>query len=271
MVDMHVHSWWSDGDRSIKELVQMAEEKGIQGIVICDHDTFSGASEVKETAFETGYPVFLGIEISCMDPVSRKQVHILGSGLDEAGQRKIDAYCRPIRESMQSAVKKSIEALENAGYPVTVPEVEALAGPGGGIYKQMVMEILIQKGRCKELYGSLYKELFKTGRDGQPPIARLTPQYGDPVETVRQIRMAGGAPVLAHPGQYDNLDLVPALVQGGLLGIEAYHPKNDVEELKRAVELAEQYGLQMTGGSDFHGRFGEGEVLGQDWVLPMPF
>ena len=72
MVDMHVHSWWSDGDRSVKELVQMAEEKGIQGIVICDHDTFSGASEVKEAALETGYPVSLGIEISCMDPVSRK-------------------------------------------------------------------------------------------------------------------------------------------------------------------------------------------------------
>ena len=83
--------------------------------------------------------------------------------------------------------------------------------------------------------------------------------------------MAGGAPVLAHPGQYDNFDLVPALVQAGLLGIEAYHPKNDVEEIKRAVELAEQYGLQMTGGSDFHGRFGEGEVLGQDWVMHNPF
>mgnify|MGYP001624241087 FL=1 len=77
MVDMHVHSWWSDGDRSVKELIQMAEEKGIRGIVICDHDTFSGASEVKEAALETGYPVSLGIEISCMDPVSRKQVHIL--------------------------------------------------------------------------------------------------------------------------------------------------------------------------------------------------
>ncbi len=80
-----------------------------------------------------------------------------------------------------------------------------------------------------------------------------------------------GKAVLAHPGQYDNFSELPCLVEAGLWGIEAYHPKHSDQHTARCFVLAETYGLAVTGGSDFHGRYGEGEELGQCGVMYVPF
>jgi predicted metal-dependent phosphoesterase TrpH len=63
--------------------------------------------------------------------------------------------------------------------------------------------------------------------------------------------------VLAHPGQYGNFEKVPELVEAGLQGIEVWHPLHGPEDEARAQELAGMYSLIATGGSDFHGFYGE--------------
>jgi phosphoribosyl 1,2-cyclic phosphate 1,2-diphosphodiesterase len=67
--------------------------------------------------------------------------------------------------------------------------------------------------------------------------------------------------VLAHPGQYGNFEIVPDLVEAGLQGIEVWHPLHDEKHEEQAKQLAREYDLIMTGGSDFHGEYGEQPVL----------
>lgn len=271
MIDMHVHSYWSDGELSPSELIRKAAEINLEGFILTDHDSFEGVKELQRADRQMDIPVYCGVEISCMDKKRRRPVHILGYGLDFKGMEQMESLLRPLRKSMEREMRKSVLALQANGYPVNLQKIYAKAGPGGAIFKQMIMEQLMEAGLCNELYGPLYKVLFKTGRNGTPPIARLNPEYADPMEAVRALCRAGGKAVLAHPGQYDSFDILPDLVGAGLTGIEAYHPIHSRSQTGRCLELAEIYGLKVTGGSDFHGKYGEGESLGQCGVEKIPF
>ncbi len=270
MMDLHVHSHWSDGEHAPRELVQAALKKGLFGIALTDHDTLAGLQELIQAGKELGLPVYGGIEISCMQQDGRP-LHLLGYAIPESGQETVEAFCRPFRISRNHAVRKSAEALRCAGYPVTVERVQALAGPGRDVCKQYIMQILLEAGLCTELYGPLYRTLFKKQADGTPGIAALSFPAAQPEEAVRCITAAGGKAVLAHPGQYKNFSEIPKLVAAGLKGIEAFHPKHDEQDTARCLKLAKKYGLAVTGGSDFHGRYGEGEQLGEYGVQRFPF
>ena len=80
------------------------------------------------------------------------------------------------------------------------------------------------------------------------------PKYTlSPAEAIQVIHAAGGLACLAHPGLYGRDDLIPGLVEDGLDGIEVRHTRHGQAEIKRYTEVAEQFGLLPSGGSDCHG------------------
>lgn len=271
MVDMHTHSYWSDGEYSPGRLVREAKGIGLTGLALTDHNSFRGWRELEEAGREYAFTVSIGTEISCREPRSKKQLHLLAYGLKGRGIEEVDEFIKPLRDSLAREMIKSVSALEKAGYPVCLQAAYKKAGPGGALYKQMIMELLMEAGLCREMYGPLYRELFKTGKNGKPPIAALHPEYADPRDAVRCVKAAGGYAVLAHPGQYGNYEILPELIDAGLAGIEARHPLHSGEDTRRCLALAERYGLMVTGGSDFHGKYGEGETLGECAAEKFPF
>lgn len=270
MWDLHTHSHWSDGELSPFELVQSAIQKGLSGIALTDHDTLSGIEELERAGKELDFPVYSGIEISCIQQDGRP-LHLLGYAIPADGRQKVELFCRPIRLARNQAVLESTRALQRAGYPVSEERVQTMAGPNGDLCKQYIMQVLIDAELCTELYGTLYKTLFKKQADGTPGIAALSFLAASPEDAVECIVSAGGKAVLAHPGQYDNFSALPRLVDAGLGGIEAFHPKNDAQDTGKCLELAKKYGLFLTGGSDFHGKYGEGEQLGECGAAYVPF
>jgi predicted metal-dependent phosphoesterase TrpH len=74
-------------------------------------------------------------------------------------------------------------------------------------------------------------------------------------EAVRLVRDCGGIAVLAHPFQYDSMELLPKLVEWGLGGIECWHHSQTPERERSVREAAERHGLFLSGGSDFHGLY----------------
>ena len=81
-----------------------------------------------------------------------------------------------------------------------------------------------------------------------------------PQEAIEFILKDGGVPVLAHPGIMNKDEYIPEFVEYGLKGIEAYHTDHKASVVKHYEELAKEYGLLLTGGSDCHG-MGKGRVL----------
>lgn len=259
-VDLHCHTNISDCSLSIEEILELAIEEEVTHLAITNHDTTMGLEEAVKLGMDRGIEIVPGIEISAYDFKRETRVHILGYFI-EPGHPAIDQLCTPLVEKRHQASEIMVGKLIEAGYSIRWDQVEKFAEGGTGVYKQHIMHALLESGYTETIYGDLYKKLFSRGKAGEAPgIAFVLLQYVDCKSAVEAIRQAGGVPVLAHPGQYRNFEAVPELVVCGLEGIEVWHPLHGPEDEERASQLALQYDLVMTGGSDFHGFYGEKEV-----------
>ncbi|MCK4799103.1 MAG: hypothetical protein KAT05_17150 [Spirochaetes bacterium] len=123
-----------------------------------------------------------------------------------------------------------------------------------------------EAGNVQIIYCDLYNHLFSSGKKGKTQgIAYIKPTYVDAKEAIRAIIQSNGIPVLAHPALNDNYDAIPELVDAGLTGLELKHSKHTLKDENKILEYAHKYNLMTTGGSDYHGFYGEScEMLGNN-------
>ena len=249
-VDLHVHTNVSDGAYGIEKTLKMAHESGITHIAITNHDTVEELAEAVAIGIKLGIEVIPGIEISAKDPETGKSVHILGYNF-MLGAKHIKQLCTSTLRKQQEKSLWQIDTLINNGYKIDKTSIN-IKRQGRTIYKQHIMEELVLNGYTDKIYSDLYEKLFK----GQGVcVGKENIDYPDAAQAVKAIRADGGISVLAHPGAQDSLHLVKMLVKAGLNGIELVHNKNNDEVKEKIIELAQQYGLFLTGGSDFHGKY----------------
>lgn len=245
---------------SFAEIAELALASGIGCLAVTDHDTTKGLAEMVRHGERIGLEVIPGIEISAFDTKRERKVHILGYWI-EPDHPALGKLCAPIAEKRHQASRLMVQKLQAAGYDIAWEQVERYAAGGTGVYKQHIMHALMDRGYTPTIYGELYDRLFRRGGNGRPPgLAHVPLPYVDAKDAVRAVRQAGGVPVLAHPGQYGNFEIVPELAECGLEGIEVLHPRHGPEEEAKAGKIAERFNLVMTGGPDFHGRYGDREA-----------
>ncbi|MFT8708350.1 MAG: PHP domain-containing protein [Sporolactobacillus sp.] len=253
MIDLHCHTSISDNSYSIEDVLNLAKKNKVNRLAITDHDTTFGLKRAIHYGEQVGVEVIPGIEISGYDFSRDRRAHILGLFI-VPGHPALETLCRPMRLAREQAAYKMVEKVIRLGYAITWEQAMELAKNGTNVYKQHIMHALIQKGYTKEIYGDLYRELFSRGSEtSEQGKAYVAVRYLDAAAAIRAIRAAGGVPILAHPGQFDNFSAVPEWVRAGLEGIEVYHPLNNHQSEERAGQLASKYNLVISGGSDFHG------------------
>ena len=113
------------------------------------------------------------------------------------------------------------------------------------------MQALHELGLADGIYGETYRRLFGWEPRG---IVLHSPTYPSVEEVIATARAAKAVLVFAHPTVYKSMPLVRELAAAGMLdGIEVDHPRNSEADKAECRALCEQYGLIMTGGTDFHG------------------
>ena len=241
--DCHMHSTVSDGSFSIAQLIERARQNGLDAIAITDHDTLSQRSQIPETE---GLRVLAGIEISAYDYENDFRVHMLGYGIQkpEITERMV----HPTLEARHANSLKQIEILNQHGYEIDVARLHR--ADGKYIYKQHIMDDLVQRGKAPDMFGKFYQTVFKHGG-----ICDFDIRYPSPLEALRAIKDAGGMAVLAHSGQQQNFCIIPELAAAGLDGLELNHHANHEKDHAIIRQHAFEYDLFLTGGSDFHGRY----------------
>jgi len=255
--DLHIHSFFSDGSDDIDKIIVTAMTKGLDAVAITDHDTFSHASRIPSDA---GIKIITGIEISAIHRETGTRAHMLGYNIEKPGI--ITAYTQPLLEARSKNSEKQAAILIREGYKL---DMDKLARAGGKyLYKSHIMDQLVETGQASEIFGEFFKRVFRNGG-----ICDFDIEYIDVFEAVRAIKEAGGLAVLAHPGQQRNLYLIQALAGHGLDGIELNHHANSPENRTTILDYANRYGLFLTGGSDYHGRFeshhfGIGDFLSEE-------
>lgn len=261
--DLHVHSTFSDGSQSVVQIIDEARRLGIARVAVMDHDCLRQLAQVRAIAHEAGFPVLAGAEVSCRDSTTGRNIHVLAYGLeatpDSSGplERIVEGtLAARTANTLWQAWTIAQAGVEFDGWPLCMSDLVRAARASTGLYKQHVMYALTALDYDDERYQTCCRSLFKGGGIAQRDIS-----YPEATDAVRAICEQGGVAVLAHPDQMDSWVSVPELVRAGLAGIEVYHPDHGPAAEARAHEVAAEYGLFVTGGSDCHGRYGA-PVLG---------
>lgn len=258
--DLHVHTTVSDGSLSFAGVLAQAQNLGLTHLGFTNHDTTQGLDSAIELGESFGITVVPGIEISAWDAYRKRKVHVLGYGLRDTSSA-VEALCAPVLARRNALSHWQLDRLIEAGYAINVPLALAYEQASTALYKQHLMAALTGAPHESDEYKRLYRSLFK----GEGICARDI-EYVDARDAVRAIVEDGGVPVLAHPGQLDSYGMVDELVSCGLCGIERFHPDHDLRDWAVCNMLADRYGLICTGGSDYHGAFGDVPHVGYGLV-----
>ena len=260
-IDLHLHTTASDGTLSPEELVEQARLAGIGLLAVTDHDTAAGVLRAQARGAELGVEVISGIEISAEE--QGMELHILGYGIDPAAERLAEMLDWVIRE--RNGRNEAIAArMRSDGIDVSLGAMEE-AHPGATIGRPHFARVLVEQGRAESVAGA-FRDWLNPGKPYYLPRERLCLE-----QAVDTIRGSGGLAVLAHPLQYgcsgpELRALTERIAAVGIAGMEIYYTGYGRERRRELFSLAREYGLLVTGGSDFHGsnkpeiRLGELEV-----------
>jgi predicted metal-dependent phosphoesterase TrpH len=240
IVDFHSHTCESDGSLSPQALADFMIERGVEAFSISDHDTLAAYARFEPPASAR---VIAGIEINTT--WHNNEVHVLGYGmrLDDSA---FDALLVRNRASRRARVEKMIEQLREAGYGISMADIEREANGGQALGRPHVGKALIRAGHFSTI-DAAFRSLLYGGRAGYVPSTYITP-----LEAITAIHAAGGLAVLAHPGRIRNQRLIEDLIEMGIDGLEVFYPRHDAEDVARFREICARNHLVMTAGADFH-------------------
>ncbi len=214
-------------------------------LAITDHDTFAGFDAAGEAALAAGIRLVCGIELSTK--LHGHSVHLLGYFLEPNGMAEFRKWVVEQQVSRRERNQRLAARLRELGMDIQYEEAEALGHGMTG--RPHFARIMLQKG-----YVSNLRQAFDQYLDESATayVFRREPAFA---EGVARIHQAGGISSLAHPVRVngDVPALMPELCEAGLSAIEAYHSDHDQKDTELYLQLAERYGLLVTGGSDFHG------------------
>jgi len=233
-VDLHSHTTASDGTLAPRELVRLAARHGVRVLAVTDHDSTGGLAEAMDEAKSLPpLEIVPGLEINCDVPGA--EVHVLGYCRDwEAAW--FQAFLGTQREERRQRVYRIAARLADLGMPIDPGEVFALVKEGSA-GRPHVAQAMVDHGYVKSVREAFDRYLSMNG-PANVPRKRFTP-----IEAVRVIRRVRGVPVLAHPGLANRDELIPELVEAGLLGIEAFYPEHSSGQITAYREMCARLGL----------------------------
>jgi hypothetical protein len=253
MIDLHMHTTFSDGRLTVEEILIEAQKQNLVAISITDHDGVGAYGVLRDPKIRALYSgkVIVGTELSCH--VDGVPTHILGYGFDfEKLAPKIEEFA--CRDWSKRFFRKLCAKLSGWGIEINMAYVN-----GENVCR--VLLDLHDEGRLPQ----------KIDFEGAPNrVSRLwwgylmnksTFLYIDtsdclpsPQTVIDAIRDCGGIAILAHPGQYYQFaDAVVDALWEKVDGIECYHYAHDKRYRNKLIKFCKAKNLIITGGSDFHG------------------
>jgi predicted metal-dependent phosphoesterase TrpH len=261
--DFHLHTHYSDGTWSPKELVEHAVRLKLTHIAITDHDTTDGINEAIEAA-QGRLEIIAAVEINTIrqEPDGRhKDVHILGYFIDQRNKKLQNLLSRQ-RQARQNHIEKLVANLNAAGQPITMEMIRGCAGPGA-IGKAHITQSMVDCGMAESIMEAYEKYVSK---ESPFYVAR---ESVSPQEAIAAINDSGGFASIAHPGKSPKmLAYILDLKNAGLAGVEAFHRMHSVDLVRQYIRFANRHSLIVTGGSDCHGPYQEYKATAGSIALP---
>ncbi|MCI9123227.1 MAG: PHP domain-containing protein [Eubacterium sp.] len=248
LIDMHVHSRASDGTFAPDALAGEAKKAGLAAIALTDHDTMDGVPSAKAAADALGIELVPGIELSTT--YHGCEVHVLGYYLSPEHP--------PLKKKLQEFLdfrtarnERMTQKLREEGFSLSMRQIREHF-PDSILTRAHIARFLYETGQIPDIRTAFTQYIGEHCRCyiERPKIS--------PVEAVRLIQNAGGLAVLAHPvlcGFPEPVfkQLIQEMKNAGMCGMEAVYSENSPRDERRMRQIADAFGLLVSGGSDFHG------------------
>ncbi|MBI2552122.1 PHP domain-containing protein [Candidatus Uhrbacteria bacterium] len=272
--DLQAHSIFSDGEYTPLQIMRMAKNKGLAGVVVTDHNAIAHFDAALRAASKFGLTTLEGLEITTnYDEIN---LHILGYAktfkraiLAQGLKRTIDGYERRLSKMLDRLYAQE-------GIRITIAELRKFK-PKGALVKFDIYRALVKRypRRAREFKAMLTKQgSLVTPYD----LTMLSPK-----QAIRLIHRAGGVAILSHPADKGRtaenkhfmkriFDIIERLRNDGLDGLEVYSSHHTPAQIKALLAFVKRKGLLITGGSDFHGPTWHSEIkLGQASISSKDF
>lgn len=263
VADLHCHSTASDGADSPTRVVERAAAAGLRVLALTDHDAFDGVAEARAAGARLGVRVIPAAELTCYWQ-GKQEVNLLAYNVDVDApgweESSLAQHCRRFVASRLERARAIGERLDALGVGVDMAKVMARAD-GGVVGRPHVAAALVEAGHVATLQEAFDKYLGN-GKPAEVPKMSVTV-----AEVIDLVHGAGGVVVIAHPGIWNQFDLIRELVKLGLDGVEVWHSAHSEADSERLATIADDLGLIKTGGSDCHGRIGERQELLGRWGM----
>ena len=189
MLDLHVHSSFSDGSETPATLVQLAKAAHVRALALTDHDNAFGVPDFLAACRAAELVGIAGIEVSAN--IESGTLHILGLGIDVGNEALRDALAE-VLEGREERNLRILEKLQDLGFNITYDEVLEMAGEDV-VGRPHFAQVMVARGWVESVEDAFDRYLDKNG-EAYVDRFRLQPE-----EAISLIRGAGGVPVMAHP------------------------------------------------------------------------
>lgn len=258
LIDLHTHTYYSDGEMSPNELLKYAAKNNVGTISITDHDTILG---LKNIMYSYGYgngcaaeyvKIIPGIELSAK--VDKGRMHILGYGID-INNEELNIKLNALKNNNYNYIVLLLAQLNiDYGISFSSDDIRKLFNSHGNLGRPDIAKLCMKYGyacNVQEAFDKYLIEVFDSIKNFKQSLTYE--------ECIKLILNSGGIPILAHPSSLklnkEELKLlILEMIKVGLKGIEVYHSSHSKEEEKLYLNIAKEYNLYISGGSDFHGK-----------------
>lgn len=272
-IDLHNHSYYSDGVLSPSEVVLLAKESGCGVFALTDHDTTDGLNEAQKEADNQEIRFVHGVEISAI--WNNMTIHIVGLNIDNDNPI-LQEGLKQHQDFRQIRGGEIARGLVGAGILNAYEKTKKLAQTDM-LTRTHFAQMLIQQGVCKDM-----KSVFRQFLTGKKP-GGVSGQWAQFDEVIDWIHVAGGVAVLAHPLRYRMTHtkvqrMLSNLSSARLDGVEVATAYTTDEQIALMSQWADKYDLLYSCGSDYHGwsnqsikiahlkdLSGSNKVLWRDW------
>ena len=260
IIDLHIHSTFSDGSLTPKEIMELAVSRNIRALAITDHDTVAGIDEAEKYAAQYGIEFLTGMEITSQ--YNGRKLHIVALRFDRHSPEFLEFY-REIRSVREERIGEIINGIRNMGVDISLEKVKACTP--GVLDRYAIMRYLVTlhlEPKAQLLWDKYINPIVKSLNLSIDITAE---------KAIKAIKAAGGITSLAHYHKRIGLQgmtaeeqeaVIAKLKSFGLDGIEQWYPTFSAEHMKFVSDMTEKYQLINTGGTDFHGSNRPGIELG---------
>jgi 3',5'-nucleoside bisphosphate phosphatase len=246
--DLHCHSTRSDGSLAPAELACRAHEAGVQLWSLTDHDELGGQHEARSAADALGMAYVTGVEISVS--FIGETVHVLGFGFDP-DEPRFNAGLAALRAGRTQRAQEMGESLARAGIPGAYEGAVARAPNPELVSRTHFARFLIEQGHCHNMQ-EVFSRFLKEGKPGFVPH-----RWASLKDALGWVTGAGGVAAIAHPARYrftptEEFALFSEFVGHGGRAVEVTCGSHFPDEVEKYADMAREFGLLGSRGSDFH-------------------